>query len=105
MGKRMFKSVSTMDLWTSTDVPGYAFIKKIMVSQNIKPQMLQVLEKNNCGGYIIKMVSDDKDVSVEMQLIKTVNRNFPAALFVIPAGYQESNENMMHHLMESGGRH
>jgi len=34
-----------MDLWTSENVPGYSFLKKIMVNQNIKPQMLQALKK------------------------------------------------------------
>ncbi len=90
-----------MDLWTSEDVPGYSFIKKIMVNQNIKPQMLQALEKNNCGGYIVKMVSAGKDYSMEMTIIKAENKSFPASLFEIPAGYKESNENMMYHIMGS----
>ncbi len=100
-GKGMFKSSSSMDLWTSEDVPGYSFIKKIMVSQNIKPQMLQVLEKNNCGGYIVKMVSADKDYSMEMTIIKVENKTFPASLFEIPGSYKESNENMMYHMIPS----
>jgi hypothetical protein len=100
-GKGMFKSSSTMDLWTSENVPGYSFIKKIMVNQNIKPQMLQALEKNNCGGYIIKMASSDKDFSMEMQLVKAETKSFPASLFKIPNGYAESNENMMYHMIGS----
>ena len=96
----MFKSSSTMDLWTSSDVPGYAFIKKVIVNQNIKPQMLQALEKNNCGGYIIKMTSGDKDYSMEMSLIKAENKTFPSSMFEIPNGYSESNENMMYHMMQ-----
>ena len=98
-GKGMFKSSSTMDLWTSQDVPGYTFIKKIMVDQNIKPQMLQALEKNNCDGYIVKMASEDKDVSMEMIIIKAERKTFPASLFEIPSGYKESNENMMYHML------
>ena len=98
-GKGMFKSSSTMDLWTSENVPGYSFIKKIMVNQNIKPQMLQALEENNCGGYIIKMISQDKDFSMEMQLVKAETKSFPASLFKIPNGYAESKTNMMYHMM------
>ncbi len=101
-GKGMFKSSSTMDLWTSTDVPGYSFIKKIMLDQKLKPQMLQALEKYNCNGYIVKMASDDKEHSIEMTLIKAENKTFPASLFKIPAGYKESNENMMYHIMSAG---
>ncbi len=101
MGRGMFKSSSTMELWTSESVPGYSFIKKVMTNQNIQPQMLQALEKNNCGGYIVKMVSGDKDYSMEMQLIKAEPKTLPASLFKIPAGYKESNENMMYHMMSS----
>ncbi len=72
-----------------------------MVNQNIKPQMLQALEKNNCKGYIVNMASGDKDYTREMQLIKAENKTFPASLFKIPAGYTESNENMMHHIMSA----
>lgn len=76
-GKGMFKSSSTMDLWTSENVPGYSFLKKIMIDQNIKPQMLEALEKNNCGGYIVKMASSDKDYSIEMTIIKAEDKSFP----------------------------
>jgi hypothetical protein len=100
-GKGIFKSSSIMDLWTSENVPGYSFIKKIMVSQNIKPQMLQALEKNNCGGYIVKMASSGKGYSIVMELIKTQTKSFPASLFVIPNGYAQTNENMIYHMMGS----
>ncbi len=99
MGRGMFKSTSSMDLWTSTEVPGYSLIKKMMTSQNIKPRMLQALEKNNAGGYIVKMASSAKDFSMEMLLIKAEPKTFPASLFTIPAGYKLSNENMMYHMM------
>ncbi len=102
LGRGMFKSSSTMELWTSESVPGYSFIKKVMTNQNIRPQMLQALEKNNCGGYIVKMVSSDKEYSMEMQLIKAEPETFPASLFKIPAGYKESGENMMYHMMSAG---
>ena len=98
-GKGIFKSSSTMDLWTSENVPGYSFLKKIMVNQNIKPQMLQALEENNCGGYIVKMASSGKDYSIEMELIKTQTKSFPASLFKIPNGYAQTNENMMYRLL------
>jgi hypothetical protein len=97
-GEGMFKSSSTMDIWTSEDVPGYALMRKIMLDQNVKPQMMQALEQNNCGGYIVKMMSSAKEAMVEMELIKALNKSFPASLFEIPEGYSESQENMIYYM-------
>ncbi|MGI8951767.1 MAG: DUF4412 domain-containing protein [Chitinophagaceae bacterium] len=102
-GKGMFHSTSTMDIWTSTDVPGYAFIKKTMTYQNVKPQMMQALDQAGCGGFLVKMSSDDKGNSVDMVLTTAENKSFPASLFKIPAGYTESKGNLiLMNLMQAG---
>ena len=88
-----------MDVWTCPDVPGYALIKEVAINQNLKPQLQEALNKNNCGGYIVKLSAKEKDYSMEMTLVKAETKSFPASLFKIPAGYKESNENMMYHMM------
>jgi len=99
-GSGMFKSSSTYDVWTSTEVPGYALFKKMMTLQNVTPKMMQALNQAGCEGFFVKMVSQSKDVTMNMTLIKSQQRNFPASLFAIPAGYTESKVNMMFHAME-----
>lgn len=100
VGSGMFKSTSTMDIWTSKDVPGYAILKKTMTMQNVTPKMMQALEQAGCGGFFVKMSSQGKDFSMNMMLIKAQQQNFPASAFCIPAGYTESKQNMMFHMMQ-----
>ena len=94
-GSGMFKSSSTEDIWTSTDVPGYSIIKKVMLQQNVTPQMLQALNNAGCEGFFVKMVAGDKNYSMTMQLTKAEKQNFVASLFKIPSGYTESKSNLM----------
>ncbi len=101
-GSGMFKSTSTEDIWNSVDVPGYAIFKKATVQQNITPAMMKALNDAGCGGFFVKMTSSDKHYSMTMQLTKAEKQSFPASLFKIPAGYKESNENMMYHMMGAG---
>jgi hypothetical protein len=102
-GSGTFKSSTTMDIWTSAEVPGYALLKKVMTTQNVTPKMMKALNQAGCGGFFVKMISQSKDYSMNMTLMKTQEKNFPASMFIIPAGYTESNENMMYHMM--GGKH
>jgi hypothetical protein len=97
-GKGAFKSSSTFDIWTSADVQGYALLKKFMTMKNITPKMMQALNQAGCGGFFVKMTSQNKDFSMNMTLMKTQEKNFPSSLFSIPAGYTESKENMMFHM-------
>ncbi|MEP7280158.1 MAG: DUF4412 domain-containing protein [Bacteroidota bacterium] len=98
-GSGRFSSTSTMDIWTSTNVPGYALFKSYTTSQNITPGMLQALEQAGCNGFFVKMTNQDKNVSMNMQLIKAQQMNLPASLFRIPAGYTLSDENMIQHMI------
>jgi hypothetical protein len=94
-GSGLFKSTSTMQLWTSTGVTGYSSLKKMML-QNVTPAMMKALEAAGCGGFIVKMASDgNKNYSMTMLLTKAEGQTFSAALFKIPAGYTQSNDNLM----------
>ncbi len=93
-GSRMFKSSTTEDIWTSTDVPGYATFKKEML-QNVTPSMMKALDDAGCGGFFVKITSGDKDYSMTMTLTKADKQSFPASMFKIPNGYTESKSNLM----------
>lgn len=94
-GSGMFKSTSTEDIWTSTDVPGYDMFKKATLQQNITPAMIKALNDAGCGGFFVKMTSGDKQYSMTMQLTKIERQSFPASMFKIPNGYSESKANLM----------
>lgn len=99
IGSGMFKSTTTMDLWTSTALPGYALLKTMMSRQNVKPKMLQALEAAGAGGWIVKMASGGKDYAMTMQFLRAEEKTFPASLFEIPYGYSQENQNMMQHMV------
>jgi Domain of unknown function (DUF4412) len=81
------KSGITEDIWTSTGVPGYADLKKLMLNQNITPKMMQALEVAGCDGSFVKMDMQSTAISTEMVLIAAGRKDFPASMFQIPAGY------------------
>ncbi|WP_374948127.1 DUF4412 domain-containing protein [Mucilaginibacter sp.] len=84
-----FKSSVTTDVWTSTEVPGYALFKGRMV-QNVTPAMMAALDKAGCGGFMVKIAVQSKNYSLTTILIKTVTQNFPASMFELPSGYRQS---------------
>lgn len=102
MGSGMFKSSSTTDIWTSTDIPGYAMIKDKMTVQKMTPGMMRALAQAGCAGFFVKMVAQGKDYSMTMTLVKAQQKSFPAAMFQVPAGYTETKENMMSRMMKAG---
>jgi hypothetical protein len=99
MGRGMFKSSSTSDIWTSTDVPGYALYKKMMTAQNVTPKMMRALQQAGADGMFVKMQVQGKEYSMTMLLISAEQKTFPASLFMIPAGYSQSQYNMIYHMM------
>lgn len=94
-GKGLFSSSSTMDIWTSSAVPGYSDLRRMMTSQNITPKMMQALDDAGCGGQVVKMQSTGKDYSMTTELTKAERKTFPASLFIIPAGYTQSQNNLL----------
>lgn len=96
LGSGMFKSSNTEDIWTSVDVPGYDFFKKAILQQNVTPAMMKALNDAGCGGFFVKMTSNDSDgYSMTMQLTKAEKQSFSSSMFKIPAGYTESKDNLM----------
>lgn len=97
------------DIWTSTGVPGYAEMKKLMTLHNVTYKMLDALDQAGCGGFMVKMTSasmggastsKDLTISTNMVLITAARRNFPASEFEIPAGYTPYNQqSMMQNIM------
>jgi len=83
------KSGITEDIWTSTDVPGYTIMDKLMALQNVTPKMMQALDKAGCGGFFVKMDMQSTVFSMDMQIITASRGNFPASMFQIPAGYTQ----------------
>lgn len=103
-GKGMFASSSTMEVWTSPAVPGYADLKKWMATQNVTVKMLQALDQAGCDGYMVKLESRDKDYSMTMELTTAEKRALPASLFMIPAGYTQSENNLMFSNLSHAGQ-
>jgi hypothetical protein len=100
-GSGMFKSTSTTDVWTSTDVPGYSIYKAGMAIHNSTPAMIRALEQVGCGGFLVRMAIQGKDYSSNMVLVKAQQKSFPASLFQVPAGYTEVKQNIFSHMMET----
>ncbi len=101
MNTKYFNSSTTFDVWTSTEVPGYALLEKYMTMQNLKPDMIETLKQAACEGFFVKIESKGDDYSMEMLQIKAVSKNLPASLFEIPAGYGKSDKNMLYNLVPS----
>lgn len=98
-GSGMFKSSSTTDVWTSNDVPGYDLFKKLANMGNVTPTMMKALQQAGADGMFVKMKIESKDYSMTMTLFKAERKPFPATLFEIPAGYNQSKYNMFYHMM------
>jgi hypothetical protein len=81
------KTGVTEDIWTSTGVPGYGTLEKMMTVQNMTPAMMRALEQAGCGGFFVKVQVLSKAVSMDMELITADRRSFPASMFEIPQGY------------------
>lgn len=88
-----FSSSSTFDIWTSTEVPGTAVFQHLLKISSIQPKMMQALQQAGSNGSFVKMTAQNKDNSITMQLAKAGQKNMPASMFQVPAGYTQSNEN------------
>jgi hypothetical protein len=89
-------SAVTEDLWTSTEVQGYAVLKKMEAIQNVTPKMMAALDQAGCGGFFIKVVVQSTAFSMTMLLMSADRKNLPASMFQIPPGYvQATNANIL----------
>jgi hypothetical protein len=83
------KEVVTEDIWTSVAVPGYAQLKRYLSNQHVTVKMIQELENAGCGGFLVKIAGGTPQMKFEMSLVTAERKNFPASMFVIPAGYTQ----------------
>jgi Domain of unknown function (DUF4412) len=104
IGSGLFKSTTSMDIWTTKSVPGYDLYRRLCATANVKPRMMQSLENAGAGGAVIKMTSAGKGYTMTMMLVRAEEKSFPAAMFQIPPGYAKSDETMMG-MMMSGAKH
>lgn len=95
MTSKSMLSSTTMDIWTSTSVPGYDLYSKLISVSKVTPSMITALDKAGCNGYIVKMVTSGKDYSMTMELSRAQEKNLSASLFSIPAGYTESDKGFL----------
>lgn len=96
-----------MDIWTCKSVPGYSLLEKMMTSSKsmVTPDMFHALKQAGADGYFVKIEIKNKNISSEMLLTKVEQKNFPASLFAIPAGYKESGYGVMGNLMKAAQNH
>ncbi|HXD76399.1 MAG TPA: DUF4412 domain-containing protein [Puia sp.] len=101
IGSGAFKSSTTFDLWTSTAVPGYSLYSKLLTLSGSQGGMIGSLNKAGAAGFLVKMTGggDGAGYSMVMQLQRVQQRNFPASLFKIPAGYSNSGMSMAQRLL------
>ncbi len=59
-GSGVFKSTSTSDLWTSTEVPGYDIYKKLTSIHSYQAGMSQALEQAGCSRIYCKNANGGK---------------------------------------------
>lgn len=97
-GSGLFKSSSTEDLWTSTAVPGYSLYRNLS-DQTVDYGMMQALEKAGAAGIMVKMAASGKDYSMSYELMEARSGSWPASLFMIPAGYTNTNKNIMEYML------
>lgn len=102
-GSGRFKYSSSMEVWTSTAVPGYALYKKMTSLQTTQTGMISALETAGGGGVFVKLVVSGTEYSMEQLLIKAEEKSLPASLFLIPADYSESKYNSIYHMIPSSG--
>lgn len=96
-----------MDIWTSMSVPGYSLMEKMMTTSKsmVTPEMFNALKQAGADGYFVKIEIKNKNISSETLLTKVEQKNLPASLFAIPAGYAESGYGVMGNLMKAAQNH
>jgi hypothetical protein len=85
------KTTIVQDIWTSTDVPGYSTLKKMISMQNVTPRMMQALDAAGAGGMFVKMTMTTKEMSMDMVLVSAGRKSFPDSMFEIPSGYTQAS--------------
>lgn len=92
----------TLDMWTSTSVPGYDVYQKLAsTASGANASFINALKQADADGIMVKMIIENNASS--MTLTKAVFIGADNSLFEIPAGYTKSEYNgVITNLMKAG---
>lgn len=92
----------TLDMWTSTSVPGYDVYQKLAsTASGANASFLTSLKQIDADGIMVKTIIENNASS--MTLTKAIYMGAPNSLFEIPAGYTKSEYNgVITNLMNAG---
>lgn len=92
----------TLDMWTSTSVPGYDVYQKLAsTASGANASFLKALKQVDADGIMVKTIIENNASS--MTLTKAVFIGAPNSFFEIPAGYTKSEYNgVITNLMNAG---
>ena len=82
------------EMWTTTELTGYAEFSKMKTKYTGKANMLKALEEKGAAGFPVRIKSDERGHSMQIDLVKAEKRNNPASLFSL-AGYTKTENPIM----------
>ncbi|MCX6199399.1 MAG: DUF4412 domain-containing protein [Bacteroidetes bacterium] len=74
------------EMWTTTDLIGYADFAKVKTKYTGKANMYKALEAKGAVGFPVRIKAGEQGHVVQIDLVKAEKRNNPAALFSL-SGY------------------
>ncbi len=78
-----------MEMWTTTDIEGYAEYSKIKTQYTGKDNLLKALEAKGAKGFPVRIKTAEENHPMQIDLVKAEKRSNPSALFSL-AGYTKS---------------
>lgn len=84
----------TFFVWTTKDLPKYEMMSGIYAKNNHfgTHSLWQKLHKEDCDGFMVKMVSKTKKGKIIMQMTEIQKVNVSASLLKIPSNYKETSQ-------------
>lgn len=82
-------STHETEMWTSTDLAGYAEFAKVKTKYTGKINMFKALEAKGAVGFPVRIKADEHGQAVQIDLVKAERRTNPASMFSL-AGFTKS---------------
>ena len=82
-------STHETEMWTSTDLAGYAEFAKVKTKYTGKINMFKALEAKGAVGFPVRIKADEHGQAVQIDLVKAERRTNPASMFSL-TGYTKS---------------
>ena len=82
------------EMWTTTEIPGYAELEKIKTKYTGTENLNKALSAKGAEGFPVKITLDEKSILANINLVKAEKKNNPASLFSLD-GYAKSSGNDM----------